>query len=183
MAIYQLKDEHSFNEVYNLYSAKIYANILKMVKDPDLAQELLQDVFVKLWEKRTLIDPEKPIEPYLYQIAKNHVYDHFRKGSADKKLMAYLTAINSESYSHIEEDLMYKESVQQYLTALEQLSPKRRRVFTLCKIEGKSYFEVSNLMGISSSTVSDHLLKANSKIRDYMTSSEIIGLILVFFTL
>jgi RNA polymerase sigma-70 factor (family 1) len=183
MGIYQLKNEHAFNEVYNLYSAKIYANILKMVKDPDLAQELLQDVFVKLWEKRKLIDPEKPIEPYLYQIAKNHVCDHFRKGSADKKVIAYLTAVTSESYSHIEEDLMYKESVQQYLTALDQLPPKRRRVFTLCKIEGKSYFEVSNLMGISPSTVSDHLLKANAKIRDYMASSEIIGITIMLFTM
>lgn len=63
-------DHSSFQELYDLFSTQIYGNVLRMVKDPELAQEILQDVFVKVWEKRHRIDPEKPFTAYLYQIAR-----------------------------------------------------------------------------------------------------------------
>ncbi len=174
------EDLKSFNALYEKYSARTYGNILKMVKDPETAQELLQDIFVKFWEKRSLIEPGKPWGPYLFQVAKHHVYDHFRKEALSRKLEAYLETSNAETYTHIEEELIYKESHKLLWTAIEKLSPQRKQVYTLCKIEGKSYFEISRLLGISTSTVSDHMLKANRFIRSQLLASELFVALVIF---
>jgi RNA polymerase sigma-70 factor (family 1) len=170
-------DHRSFHELYNRFSVQLYANILRMVRDRDLAQEILQNVFVKVWEKRNLIDLEKSFTSYLFQIAKNQVYDHFRKLALSKKLENHLVATCTDVYSHIEEELNYKESNQLFLNAVEKLSPQRKQVFILCKIEGKSYHEVSDLLHISTSTVSDHLLKSNKFIKAQMLISDALACI------
>lgn len=174
-------DHHSFQELYNRFSTQLYANILRMVRDTDLAQEILQDVFVKVWEKRGLIDPEKPFPAYLFQIARNMVYDHFRKLALEKKLETHLLGNGTDTYSHIEEELIFKENNRLLLEAIDKLSPQRKQVFTLCKLEGKSYHEVSNLLHISTSTVSDHLLKSNKFIRAQLLLSDSVAFILMGF--
>ena len=67
-------DETAFECIYYRYSARIFANILRMVKSESLAQELLQEIFVKLWSKRHLINPQKPFTVYLLRIAENTVF-------------------------------------------------------------------------------------------------------------
>lgn len=108
-------------------------------------------------------------------------YDHFRKVAIDRKLENYLLSVTDETYSHIEEELVYKESNQLFLDAVAKLSPQRKQVFTLCKMEGKSYHEVSNLLNISTSTISDHLLKSNKFIRAQMLISEVLISIFLMF--
>lgn len=165
-------DHSAFHALYDHFSTQIYFNILRMVQDHDLAQELLQELFVKIWEKRATIDPDKTFSSFLHQIAKNMVYDHFRKLAVARKFETHLIDVTDECYSHIEEELVYKESNQLFLDAVAQLSPQRKQVFTLCKIEGKSYNEVSDLLKISTSTVSDHLLKSNKFIKAHMTLAD-----------
>lgn len=176
-------DHSAFHELYDLFSSQVYCNILRMVKDADLAQEILQEVFVKIWEKRSIVDPEKTFSSFLHQVARNMVYDHFRKLALTKKIETHFTTVAENMYSHIEEELIYKESNQLFLDAVAQLSPQRKQVFTLCKIEGKSYSEVSDLLDISTSTISDHLLKSNKFIKARMSLSNIISIILLGFSL
>jgi RNA polymerase sigma-70 factor (ECF subfamily) len=71
-------------------------------------------------------------------------------------------------YNHIEETLVSKESAGMLHQAINSLPVKRRRIFMLCKLDGKSYDEVSRQLGISTSTISDHIVKANLFIRSYM---------------
>ncbi|MNJ93897.1 RNA polymerase sigma factor CarQ [compost metagenome] len=174
-------DHFAFQVLYDLYSAQLYGNLLRIVKDTDIAQDLLQLAFVKIWEKRHLIDPEKDFLAYLIQITRNLAYDHFRKVAIDRKLENYLLSVTDETYSHIEEELVYKESNQLFLDAVAKLSPQRKQVFTLCKMEGKSYHEVSNMLNISTSTISDHLLKSNKFIRAQMSIPEVLVSIFLMF--
>lgn len=172
-------DHRAFHELYDLFSPQIYCNVLRMVRDKELAQEILQEVFVKIWEKRSTVDPDKAFSSFLHQIARNMVYDHFRKLAVAKKFETHFNTVGENTYSHIEEELIYKESNQLFLDAVAQLSPQRKQVFTLCKIEGKSYSEVSDLLHISTSTVSDHLLKSNKFIKAQMLLSDCLGIILL----
>lgn len=174
-------DHSAFHELYDHFSAQLYANILRMVRDTELAREILQDVFMRVWEKRENLDPDKSFNAYLHQIGKNLVYDHFRKLALDRKLGSQFTEADSEAYSHIEEQLFYKESNQLFLAAVAKLSPQRKQVFTLCKLEGKSYHEVSKLLQISTSTISDHLLKSNKFIKAQMLITESVLVIFIGF--
>jgi RNA polymerase sigma-70 factor (family 1) len=163
----QLKDGSpaAFEQLYLRYSRRILGNICKFIHDGETAKEVLQDVFMKVWEKRALINTEQSFRSYLFTISRNLVYDYFRHQKLETKLQHYLSAGLSEAYTHIEEELLYKESNERYIRAVEKLPPQRRTVYTLCKIEGKSYEEVSGMLGITPATISDHLLKANRYIR------------------
>lgn len=164
-------DERAFAQLYMQYSQRIYTNLKRLLKDEDLAQELLQEVFVRIWDKRETLNFETSFRSYLYRISENLVNDFFRKASKDKKMMEHLVLAASELYIDNEELYINKESNMLLHKAIETLSPQRRKIFTLCKIEGKSYSEVSEMMGVSTSTINDHIVKATKSIRTYFVLS------------
>ncbi|MNN56349.1 putative RNA polymerase sigma factor FecI [compost metagenome] len=137
-----------------------------MVKSEQDAAELLQEVFIKVWDKRELIDPEQSFRSYLFQIAKYTVYNFIRKNNLEKQIQAYLSRHNTQLYSHVEEQLDEKQDEQWLSQTIEQLPPQRRLIYKLCKIEGKSYAEVSTLLRISTSTINDHIVKATKYIKE-----------------
>ncbi|MCY4779378.1 RNA polymerase sigma-70 factor [Sphingobacterium sp. UT-1RO-CII-1] len=162
----QSGNQEAYGRIYQVYSAALYLNILKMVKNEADAQELLQVVFLKVWLKRHLIDPNQSFRPYLFQIAKYSVYNFFRKKNLDRQVDNYMREHQVDSYSHVEEHLHEKESEQWLMRTIEQLPERRQQIFKLCKIEGKSYAEVSEMLGISTSTINDHIVKATRFIKD-----------------
>ncbi|TCC98514.1 RNA polymerase sigma factor [Pedobacter hiemivivus] len=164
-ALLKNSDERSFSELYKIYSTRIYSNLKRLTKDDELAKELLQEVFFKVWEKREALNVEISFQAYLYKISENMVRDFFRKASRDKKLMEHLINAASEMYNTVEDLYISKENQSLFQKAIDELPPQRKRIFTLCKIEGKSYDEVSQLLGISNSTINDHIVKATKAIR------------------
>ena len=156
----------AFRQIYTRYSGRIYLNIRKMVKSEQDAAELLQEVFIKVWDKRELIDPEQSFRSYLFQIAKYTVYNFIRKNNLEKQIQAYLSLHNTQLYTHVEEQLNEKQDEQWLSQTIEQLPPQRRLIYRLCKIEGKSYAEVSALLRISTSTINDHIVKATKYIKE-----------------
>ena len=160
--------EAGFEKIYKLYSTRLFGNIFKMVKSDAIAQEILQEVFIKVWNNRTVIDPERSFRSYIFRIAENSVYDYFRNASRVKKMRTHILAVAIEQYDHIDELLLRKENNAILDKAISSLSPQRQLVFRLCKLEGQSYVEVGRELGISVSTISDHIVKANKTIREYL---------------
>lgn len=174
-------DRDAFKQLYLLYSPRIYKKILQLVKQPAIAEELLQDVFVKIWEKRGYIDAEKSFQSFLYRIAQNLVTDLFRRLALDRKMMESFIAEASDTYIPFDESVEI-ETKQLLQKALNILPAQRKKIYTLIKIEGKTYEEVSNLLGISTSTVNDHVVKATKTLRTYFNANDAatIALIAVF---
>ncbi|MBV8252067.1 MAG: sigma-70 family RNA polymerase sigma factor [Chitinophaga sp.] len=160
-------DESAFREIYFLYSHRLYGNLLKLVKSETIAQEILQEVFIKIWEHRAGIDIEKSFRSYLFRIAENMVCNFYTKAGRHQALLKKLANHQDGAYAHIEEAIVSREESVFLVRALAALPVQRRQVFELCKMEGKSYNEVSLLLGISVSTISDHIVKANRFLREY----------------
>ena len=169
----QLKngDERAFEILYNNYKFRIAGNLFKLLKSDDLVKEILQELFFKIWEVRSQIDSEKSFKSYLFRIAENLVNDYFRKVAKDKRLLARVVASSSELYIHIEEDMLSKEEALKLQEAINLMPPQRKMVFTLCKLEGKSYKEVEEIMGINVKTISSHMLQANRFLRTHFKDS------------
>jgi RNA polymerase sigma-70 factor (family 1) len=162
--------EAAFESIYNLYSSRLYCKMLKLLKSEAVAEELLQEVFLVIWDHRRKIDLQKSFCSFLFCIATNKCYDHFRKIAREKKLQHHF------SYPHYpehtaEENIISREDATSLYQAIESLPPRRKLVFRLCKMEGKSYEEVSQQLGISLSTISDHIVKANVFIRTELMKS------------
>lgn len=164
-------DQRAFEILYNNYKIRIAGNLFKLLKSEDLVKEVLQELFFKIWEVRTQIDPEKSFKSYLFRIAENLVHDYFRKVAKDKRLLAKVVASSTELYLHIEEDMLGKEDAQKLQEAINLMPPQRKMVFTLCKLEGKSYKEVEEIMGINAKTISSHMLQANRFLKTYFRDS------------
>ena len=168
----QSGDQSAFESLYHTYSKEIYRKFLKMVKDISLAEELTQDVFVKIWNKRNVINIDQPFRYYLLTLANNIVNDFYRKAARERKLQDEIIAASSELYNPTEEQIFYKESKEFLDKAIESLPAQQGLVFKLCKIEGKSYEEVSQLLGISTSTISNHIVKATKSVKKYFFTSK-----------
>ncbi|WP_437920527.1 RNA polymerase sigma factor [Sphingobacterium sp. LRF_L2] len=161
-------DPDAFNRIYNHYSRKLFLHILKMAKDQDIAEELLQDVFMKVWDNRVSLDPTQSFQAWLYTIARNTVYSYYRQVAKDQRLQEQLYQHFEELY-HLDMEGDLRDKQEELLNrALSSLSERRRQVFDLCKIQRKSYEEAAALLGLSTSTISNMLLKSNQQIRKFI---------------
>lgn len=171
-------NEVAFNEIYEAYSKPMYLKILRMVRDNDTADELLQELFIKLWDGREKIDPEKSFQSFMFTVTRNLVYNYFRKVASDNSMIEQLLLRGTAYYLNAEEILLNKEASALLTNAIEQLSPQRKLVFELCKLEGKSYEEVSQILGISVPTVNSHMTKSLQSIKSYLLKHQDTGLLL-----
>lgn len=161
-------EHRAFDTLYKRYRTPIYANILKLVKSHDYATELLQEVFLKVWQRRAYIDSSLNFKAYLLRIAQNTVYDFFRKASREQVLENTLISLTCKaSYSPVEDQLYFRETQANLEKALNRLPEKCRKVFIMCKLEGKSYDEVSKLLNISTATINNHIVKATRILKKY----------------
>ena len=163
-------NREAFTQLYHRYSVRLYQNLLPLVKSPQIAEEIIQDLFVKVWEKRAGIQIQGSMVHYLFRIGENLVYDFFRHAAQDRKLKAQLSYYMSTDDPIAEWYLDMEQKEELLGKAIEQLPPQRQRIFRLCKLEGKSYQEVSLQLGISISRINDHIVKAIKTIQKHMTA-------------
>lgn len=180
---FQNGDKDAFTQLYATYSRQLYLNLVRLVKSEELAAELLQDVFIAIWEKRDSIEIQQSFRAYLFRIGENKVTDLFRRARRDKILLSKIKKIASEHYSYIEEDMIAREDAAILKKAIETLPPQRRQIFELCKLQGKTYSEVSLQLGISTSTINDHIVKGTKSVREFLYSNKQYSASLLLFIL
>lgn len=167
----ELRDSSSeaFIQLYDHYHPALHAYILRFVKIPAIAEDVLQDVFLKIWEVRQRIDPGLSFNAYLYRISRNMVFKLMKKIAADDelrlKIMRQLS--NSAEEGHLK--LQWKQYEEILTAAINQLPPKRLQVFKLCRDQGKTYDEAAEELGISKNTVKEHMVAAMKSIKDYLS--------------
>ncbi|MBD1362552.1 sigma-70 family RNA polymerase sigma factor [Mucilaginibacter sp. ZT4R22] len=166
-------NEHAFTSIYDFYSHQLYRNILRLVKEEDIAQELLQDLFLKIWENRHNIKLDTSFKSYLYKIAENLVYGHFRKMAKDKRLIERMVLSSTAFDTFAEETIINKENHELLQLAIESLAPQKKLIYTLCKLEGKSYEEVSHELGIATSTIRNQIVKANKDVKLFFSKQDL----------
>ena len=165
-------DAAAFEVLYYRYSKRILWKFRRMVKIDGEVEELFQELFVKIWERRGQIDADQPFSAYLYRIAENMVYDFYRKAARNQALHQAILDQSSGSYAPIEADLFSSEANAAIEKAIATLPPQRRQAFVLCKLEEKSYEETARIMGISPHTVHNHIVKATQALKAYFSKQE-----------
>lgn len=160
-------DQGAFELLYTKHAKPVYLKIRRMVKVSEEVDELFQELFVRIWERREQIDIQQPFSAYLYRIAENMVYDFYRKAARTEKLRDTLRMTSQESYDQIEQTLFKKEAITLLHEAIATMPPLRRQAFILCKIEEKSYEEAADIMGISTNTVRNHIVKSMHTLKSY----------------
>src|SRR5690606_2825077 len=168
----QEEDHEAFEILYHSYSKVLYWHLDKMVKDADLAEELLQELFIKVWHSRKKIQSDLPFINFLYVVAKQLTIDHYRRLARRSRAFEYLSQRQSEAVETTETDVLGNEARKLLDEAIAALPLQRRKAFELCKIEGKSYKEAAEIMGVSPFTIQNHVAKATHSVREYVENRQ-----------
>ncbi len=152
----------AFNVVYSEFYPKLGNYIYKLCKDRNLTEDIVQETFFILWNKRKSIDIEQPIGGYLFKICYNEFLKYVRKQTKER---AFLDEVKATQYLEIFSEEKNDERLIKVKKIIDSLSPKCKEAFMASKYENLSYAEISVRMGISKKTVELHISKAYSIIR------------------
>lgn len=178
VTLLQMGNVKAFDQLYKQYHIPIYNNILRLLKDTDESENILQDVFITLWEKRASIDPQKPIANWLFQVSYNKSITQLKKNL--KQSLAF-KLIEGDMLLADDRDAYFKEARIKILEeALVNLSPQKRKVFDLCKIQGKSYEESARELNISKHTVKEYLSVAVKAVKEYAEQHPLNSVLLIY---
>lgn len=158
-------DENAFRLIFDHYKLPFYATAFKMTHSAEIAEDIVQEVFVTIWVKRNLIASSKKPQAYLFTILHNCIYYHFRKIAKERKLKLRLEQEGDISENNIESRLLEQENRAILDNAINQLPPKQKLIYKLAKQEGLSREEISQRLNISPNTVRNHLSAAVEYLR------------------
>lgn len=167
----QQGDKEAFAVLYRHYSPRMYAGILRIIKDPLTTEEIIQELFTRIWLKRDVQGMRENFAGYIYRIGQHLVYDFFRKLKSDRQLKDRFRKLAEEHYDPIEEEVFQKESSQLLRQAIDQLTPQQKKVYQLVKEEGCTYKRTAEILGISPLTVKEYLVAGKKSIRHYMVNN------------
>ena len=163
-------DQQAFTGLYNRYHTGIYNYQLAFVKIPSIAEDLTQEVFLKIWEARNRLKIHTSFASYIYRISRNTAIDFIKKIAADRELRNEIVLHKQSFFADgSNSPLQAKEYNHLYKQAIDSLSQQRRTVFLLCREEGKTYKEVAGLLGISRHTVKEHMTKSLHNLRNFLS--------------
>ena len=170
----------SFRYLFDLYGPRIHAFALSYLKNEADAEELLQEVFLKLWEVRGDLDSSKNIKSFLFKICINLIYDFIRKRNIEKAYQNY-SVKNDTEYSENTWDEVIYEDMQRNLQQLISIIPEQRqRIFRMSKEEGLSNEEIAKQLNLSQRTVENQLYRAINFLKGKLEPGSV-GALLFFF--
>lgn len=176
-------DENFFNLLFEKYRNRLFTYLFKITKSKETAEEIVLDVFLKLWNGRQVIDTIKNLDGFLFRVAYHRAVDFFRAASRDPKLQEQIWDLMTEvvSYETADQKLLENEIEQEIRAALKNLSPQRRKIYYLRNYEGLSYADIARRLNLSQNTVRNHLSASLRFIREFLSKSEAGALYLLFW--
>jgi RNA polymerase sigma-70 factor (family 1) len=161
-------DQSAFTELYHHYSPEVFNAAMVYLKDQLDANELVQEVFMKIWEKRAGLPEIDSFSNYLFILVRNRIYDGFRKKATEQTALIHFfrTAPGAtiDNADHQVRDRQYGQLLQ---SAIDQLSPARKKVY-LARSQGKSYERIAQEYNISVTTAKKQMTQAKQFIQDYI---------------
>ena len=150
----------AFKMLYERYCEPLFHYLWSRTGCTNTAEEIVQEVFVRVWKKRQLLNSEKTLKPYLYRIATNLVIDHHRK----QKVRVRFAKDEEERSAYLEsENIDLKTQIQ---ITLEKLPEKNRTVFILHHLKKYTYEEIASICHVSKKTVEKRMKKAIHLLRE-----------------
>lgn len=155
-------DEKAFSSLMDHYHNRVFSHALAFMKSVEEAEEMVQDIFVKVWVKREKMVQVENFQAYLFALSKNHFLSAIRKNvvklSREQDCLTESILVPDRQYER-------KDTMQKILHAISKLSPQQKAVISLSRLENLKYDQIGELLHISKETVKFHMMVALSKLR------------------
>lgn len=166
--------EAAYQQLFDLYGKRLYRFAEGYLNDPVEAEEIVQEVFIKIWSVREQLSTIKSFDSYIFTIAKNAILNSIRKAKS-KAAYATWAMLHPGKDILLDDELDFNELQKAYRCSVETLSPKRQEVFCLSRDTGLTNREIAEKLGISEKTVENHMTAALAEIRRYLQGSGFSG--------
>ena len=160
----------AFDLIFEVYSPKLFGFAMKYFKNESDSEELVQEVFVQVWEYRLTLKSELSFKSYLFTIALNQIRKYFNKKAVALRYLESLQKNPELTDNEIIQNDDYESTLQQINIIIEQMPPRRREIFLKSKLEGKSSKEVAAELNISAGTVDNQVSEALRFIRTRLSN-------------
>jgi RNA polymerase sigma-70 factor (ECF subfamily) len=174
-------DPFAFEVLFYKYRNKIKGFVVRLIPAQIDPEEIVQEVFVKIWLKKEAINPEKDFQSYLFSIAKNLVLDHLK--SAVNRRLYFVEELFQQDLMIDDvnpEDPLPNEAEDKLLCLIQQIPERRREIFCMSRFEGLSYKQIAERLKISENTVDSQIRNALSFLRKEFRKIAILGFLLFF---
>lgn len=161
-------NEKAFRQLFDLYKERLFSFVFGLTHSVTETEEVVQDIFMKLWETRSKLDQIEHPSAYIYRMARNRTLDHLAKAGRQQKLVRQVWANMKESEEVTEEILEAKESRELIYEAISQLPERKKEIFRLSREEGLSLDEIAERLGISKQTVKNNLTEILKQLKTYL---------------
>jgi RNA polymerase sigma-70 factor (family 1) len=176
-------DKLAFEQLYKKYEGGVEKYVFFITRSKEVTEEIIQDIFISVWGKREKLPALNSFRGYLYQIARNRVISYFRSIKTQYRIVQLDESAPGGSLDDADHQMLYKQYYKIALHAIETLPERKKKVFTLYLEEDLTLQEIAQRLGISKSTVKQHLYSALSLVRDYLKKhGDIIGILFVCLT-
>jgi RNA polymerase sigma-70 factor (ECF subfamily) len=176
-------DETAFTTIVDNYWNKIFSVAMTYIKIPEMAEDAVQEIFLKLWKNREKLAEIQSLDNYLFIMVRNEVFSAMRKKGPRYPVGTYLENTLEEKNSP-EQRLGAKQLQELIHAATEMLPARQREAWKLSRESGLSYDRIAEEMGLSKNTVKIHLVKALNFLRTYIqANADLMGILIILLCL
>jgi RNA polymerase sigma-70 factor (family 1) len=178
-------DGQAYKRFYLQYKDEIYRLTLRYVKSHELAQDISQDIFMKIWLQREKLATIDHWRPYLLHLARNHTLNVLRDAGRSEAAMGEILKNFEDRPGFFDDETLSRDYRDFIRRTFDSLSPRAQEIFTLCREQGRTYEEAAAALGITRSAVRKHMVHSLQRFRD-AAESELgvsLGVILPFLPL
>jgi RNA polymerase sigma-70 factor (ECF subfamily) len=172
-------DESAFRTLVETYWSRVYFNALTLVKSPVVAQDLTQDIFLKIWLQREKLPEVENFRNYIYVVGRHQVIAALRKK---------IVETTSDDLTALREDMQApdlrlegKEAFQMLMQGVERLTPQQKLIFKMSRMEGLSHEQIAQQLGLSKNTVKVHMVIALNFLRGWLRDLGYLSLLFFFY--
>ena len=164
LAALRVSDSAAYAEIFRRYSARLFSLACRKLKSREIAEDLVQEIFEKLWLKRADTQAQQ-LEQYLFSAIKYRILNHIRACAVRDGYAAYCQLFQTEAGAVTEETIAFDEVRAALLTGLQKLPEKSREIFRLSRLEQFTVPEIAQQVNLSAKTVESHLTRSLKVLR------------------
>jgi RNA polymerase sigma-70 factor (family 1) len=173
-------EKSAYKQIFNLFGPKIYRFGILYLKNKSDAEELTQDVFLKIWEKRDHLDPSQNVKAYIFKIAVNCIYDHIRKTNLNKAFVEFSKHNFQPSTESLWHEIIWKDMLLKLNTLVNKLPEQRRIIFLMSRDEGLSNQQIADKLNLSKRTVENQIYRTTLYLKEHMSPDCVFLLLFLF---
>ena len=170
----------AFFHIYERYSKRLYGFVFHFIKVESDTEEIVQDVFLKVWENRHKIDAYSSFESYLFTIAYNATISLFRKRVSEKKYLKHIQTLQQVKVApDLIDEVQFNDLNEKIQSLLDKVTPRQQEIFRLSRESGLSHHDIAQKLNISENTVKKHITNTLTFLKENLDSSLLTNILFI----